>query len=281
MNVEGKGIQAKVTLNDGYQMPLFGLGVYNANGDDCRNAVKFALQNGYRLIDTATFYDNEAEVGQAIKESGVKREDIFVVTKLWNADHGYEECLKAFNTSLKKLDTGYIDLYLIHSPSPGGNVDSYKAMLKLQEEGVLRSAGVSNFGVNHLKEMEKAGLPIPAVNQIELNPFWRLDDIVNHCLEKGIAPMGYCPLFRGRKNNDPVLIEMASRYNKTIPQVLIRWSVQKNYITIPKSSKQERILENGDIFDFTISEEDMKTLDNMPAEQCTNMKDITNSLWRG
>lgn len=282
MNIEGEGIQAKITLNDGYKMPLFGLGVYKAIGDDCRKAVKFALQNGYRMIDTAAFYGNEADVGQAIKESGVKREDIFVVTKLHNDDHGYDKCLKAFNTSLKKLDTGYIDLYLIHSPTPGGNVDSYKAMLKLKEEGVLRSAGVSNFGVNHLKEMEKAGLPTPAVNQIELNPYWRLDDIVKYCLEKGIAPMGYCPLFRGKKNDDPVLIEMASRYNKTVPQVLIRWSIQKNYITIPKSSKQERILQNADIFDFTISDEDMKTLDEVPTDQCcTPLEGVTDCPWKG
>jgi len=250
-------------------------------GDDCTKAVKFALQNGYRMIDTAALYGNEAEVGQAIKESGVKREDIFVVSKLWNDNHGYDKCLKAFNASLKKLDTGYIDLFLIHSPTPGENVESYKAMLKLKEDGVLRSAGVSNFGVHHLKEMEKAGLPTPAVNQIELNPFWRLEDIVNHCTEKGIAVMGYCPLFRGRKNDDPVLVEMASRYRKTIPQLLIRWSVQKNYITIPKSSKQERILENADIFDFAISEEDMKILDNMPTEQCALMGNVTDSPWTG
>jgi len=281
MSVEGEGLQKKITLNDGHKMPLFGLGVYNAVGDDARQAVKFALQNGYRMIDTAALYGNEAEVGQAIKESGIQREDIFVVSKLWSKHHGYDECLQAFDASLKKLDIGYVDLYLIHTPTPGKNIDSYKALLKLKEEGVLRSVGVSNFGIHHLKEMEKVRLPTPAVNQIELNSFWRLDDIVNYCTEKGIAPMGYCPLFRGRKNDDPVLVEMATRYKKTVPQLLIRWSVQKNYITIPKSTKKERIIENADVFGFVLSEEDMKILDNMPTEQCAALRGITESPWKG
>jgi len=138
MSVEGEGLQKKITLNDGHKMPLFGLGVYNAVGDDARQAVKFALQKGYRMIDTAALYGNEAEVGQAIKESGIQREDIFVVSKLWSKHHGYDECLQAFDASLKKLDIGYIDLYLIHTPTPGKNIDSYKALQKLKEEGVLR-----------------------------------------------------------------------------------------------------------------------------------------------
>ncbi|KAM7441276.1 hypothetical protein ABFA07_009676 [Porites harrisoni] len=281
MAVDGEGLQSKVTLNDGYKMPLFGLGVFKALGDDGKEAVKFALQNGYRMIDTAALYGNEAEVGQAIKDSGLKREDIFVVTKLQSNAHGYNQCLEAFNLSLKKLDIDYVDLYLIHSPTPGENINSYKAMLKLQEQGLIRSLGVSNFGVLHLEEMEKAGLPTPAVNQIELNPFWRLDDIVSHCRQKGIALMGYCPLFRGRKNNDPVLVEMASRYKKTVPQLLIRWSVQKHYITIPKSTQKDRIIENVDVFDFVITEEDMKVLDNMPTEQCASLPNITNAPWKG
>ncbi|KAL9975468.1 hypothetical protein ACROYT_G012629 [Oculina patagonica] len=279
--MEGEGIARKVTLNDGNKMPMFGLGVFRApNGDETVNAVKFALKSGYRLIDTAAFYENEAEVGQAIKESGVKREDIFVVTKLRTTQHGYDECLKDFNASLKKLDSGYVDLYLIHTPKNGKNIDSFKAMMKLKEQGLIRSIGVSNFGVNHLKEMEKAGLPTPAVNQIELNPYWRLEDIVNYCREKGIAVMGYCPIFRASKNNDPILVEMASRYKKTVPQLLIRWSVQKDYITIPKSTKPERIQENADIFDFTISDEDMKTLNAMPTEQCcTGLANVTDTPW--
>lgn len=280
MSCEEKGLDRKVTLNDGHKIPLFGLGVYNALGDDCREAVKFALQNGYQLIDTAAFYKNESEVGEAIKESGVKREDIYVVTKLSDA-HGYDECLQAFHESLKKLDTGYVDLYLIHSPTAGKNIDSYKAMLKLKDQGLIRSVGVSNFGVHHLNEMEKAGLPTPAVNQIELNPFWRLDDIVNYCVEKGIAPMGYCPLFRGQKNGDPTLIEIANRYGKTVPQVLLRWSLQKNYVTIPKTSRKERIVENADVFDFVLSEGDMKILDNMPTEQCAPLGNVVEAPWKG
>lgn len=280
--MEGEGIARKVTLNDGNKMPIFGLGVYRDNPEEAVKAVKFALQSGYRLIDTAAFYENEAAVGQGIKESGVKREDVFVVTKLLFTCHGYDECLREFNASLQKLDSKYVDLYLIHTPLHGKNIDSFKAMMKLKEQGLIRSIGVSNFGVNHLKEMEKAGLPTPAVNQIELNPYWRLEDIVNYCKEKGITPMGYCPIFRARKNDDPVLMEMASRYKKTVPQLLIRWSVQKNFITIPKSSKPERIQENADIFNFTISDEDMKTLDAMPTEQCcTPLEGVTDCPWLG
>lgn len=280
MNTEGVGLERRVLLNDGQRMPMFGLGVYNTVGDECVEAVKFALQNGYRLIDSAALYKNESEVGQAIKQSGINREDIFVVTKLWSGAHGYDQCLQAFNESLGKLDTGYVDLYLIHSPAPGKNIESYKAMLRLKEQGVVRSVGVSNFGVHHLMEMEKAGLPTPAVNQIELNAYWRLDEIVNYCTAKGIAPMGYCPLFRGRKNDDPVLVEIARRYEKTVPQVLLRWSVQKNYITIPKTTRKERILENADVFDFVLSEEDMKILDNMPTEQCATLGNITGAPWK-
>ncbi|KAL9975459.1 hypothetical protein ACROYT_G012620 [Oculina patagonica] len=240
------------------------------------------MQSGYRLIDTAAFYANEAEVGQAIKESGVNREDVFVVTKLQKLGHGYDECLQAFNASLNKLDVSYVDLYLIHHPKPGRNVESFKAMMKLKEQGLIRSIGVSNFGVNHLKEMEKAGLPTPAVNQIELNPYWRLEDIVNYCREKGIAVMGYCPMFQGQKNDDPILVEMASRYKKTVPQLLIRWSVQKDYITIPKSAKPERILENANVFDFTISDKDMETLNSMPKEQCIKLlANVTECPWKG
>lgn len=281
VSIEVQSMDGTVALNDGNKMPLFGLGVFNVLGDSCRDAVKFALQNGYRLIDTASYYKNESEVGQGIKESTIKREDIYVVTKLGSGGHGYDECLQAFHESLNKLDTGYVDLYLIHSPTAGKNIDSYKAMLELKSQGLIKSVGVSNFGVQHLREMEKAGLPMPAVNQIELHPFWRLDDIVNYCLEKGIAPMGYCPLFRGKKNDDPILIEIANRCQKTVPQVLLRWSIQKNYITIPKTSKKERILENSDIFDFALSAEDMKILDKMPTEQCAPLGDIVEAPWKG
>ncbi|KAJ7337194.1 hypothetical protein OS493_010051 [Desmophyllum pertusum] len=280
--MEGEGFARKVTLNDGNKMPMFGLGVFAASGEETLRAAKFALKSGYRLIDTAAYYENEAEVGQAIKESGIKREDIFLVTKLRTEGHGYDECLQDFNTSLTKLDVSYVDLFLIHTPRGGKNVDSFKAMMKLKEQGLIRSIGVSNFGVNHLKEMEKAGLPTPAVNQIELNAYWRLEDIVKYCQEKGIAVMGYAPIFRGQKNDDPILVEMASRYKKTVPQLLIRWSFQKGYITIPKSSKPERILENADIFNFTISDEDMKALNAMPTEQCyTPLVNITDCPWKG
>ncbi|XP_031568628.1 uncharacterized protein LOC116303257 [Actinia tenebrosa] len=281
--IEGEGLTATVTLNDGHKMPLFGLGVYQAKPEETSNATTTAIQHGYRMIDTAALYGNEKEVGEGIKKSGVNREDIFVTSKVYpnKENHGYNESIRAVKESLAKLDTGYIDLYLIHSPSPGKNIETYDGLLKMKEEGLIRSVGVSNFGIHHLEALKKSGRPTPAVNQIELNCFCRREDTVKYCRDHGIVLEGFCPIFRGRKNNDPCLVEIAKRYNKTVPQLLNRWSVQKQFVTIPKSVKPDRIMENAQIFDFVISDKDMQVLDNLPTERCSflNMKEPAEAPW--
>ncbi|XP_033728635.1 glyoxal reductase-like isoform X2 [Pecten maximus] len=206
------GLTSTIKLNDGVIMPLFGLGSYlseSGQGGQAERAVTHALSKGYKLIDTAEFYGNEADVGRGIRNGGMKREDVFVVTKLW--ENGYNRCKKIFNKSLKMLDIGYVDLYLIHSPSSGKCVETYKAMLELKQEGLVRSVGVSNFGVQHLEGLRKAGLPTPSVNQIELHPWQQKTEIVDYCRKNGITVMGYSPLTKGQKLLDKTLLEIAKR----------------------------------------------------------------------
>lgn len=270
MAAVAKDISARITLNDGVSMPLFGLGVYEASsgvGGEAEKAVEYAISKGYRLIDTAEFYQNEADVGRGVKNSGIKREDVFVVTKLW--DNGYSRCKKIFNESLKKLDLKYVDLYLIHAPSSGKVVETYKAMLELKEQGLIRSVGVSNFGVQHLEGLASAGLPKPSVNQIELHPWQQKLDIVKYCRANGVTVMGYSPLVKGQRFDDKTLNQIAKKYKKTTAQILIRWSVQHGYITIPKSSKPQRIVENMQVFDWSIDDADMAVLNSFPDKSCT------------
>jgi diketogulonate reductase-like aldo/keto reductase len=260
-------INSTIKLNDGYEMHLFGLGVYEAEGGEsgpAERAVLCALQNGYRMIDTAQYYRNEEDVGKAIKKSGVPRENVYVVTK--QAQHGYNVCRNDITDSLKKLDLDYIDLYLIHWPTGGKVVETYKAMVEYQKKGVIRSIGVSNFGVHHLEALKAAGCPTPAVNQIHLHPFCKQEAIVEYCKRNGIAVMGYSPLTRGKKLGYPALQEIAKKYNTSPAQILLRWGVQSGYITIPKSEKPERIISNADIYNFNISPEDMQALNNFPNE---------------
>ncbi|XP_064597625.1 uncharacterized oxidoreductase YtbE-like isoform X2 [Liolophura sinensis] len=274
-------LDSRVTLNSGFEMPLFGLGVYKAaSGDngEAEKAVIHALQYGYRLIDTAEFYSNEADVGRGVKKAGLKREDVFVVSKIWDAN-GYDYCRKLFNEAFKKMDIGYIDLYLIHSPMGSDNCGTYRAMLDLQKQGLIRSCGVSNYGIQHLEGLKTAGLPTPSVNQIELHPWQHKSEVVKYCRENGIAVMGYSPLAKGQRFSEPILTKLSERYGKTAAQVMIRWSVQKGYITIPKSAKPARIVENAQVFDWSISDADMAVLDKLPQKSCT--WDPTTSPWRG
>jgi len=260
-------LTSSVTLNDGVVMPLFGLGCYLAEpGAPAEDAVIIALKNGYRLIDTAQDYRNEADVGRAIKQSGLKREDIFVVSKVFNNNHGYDLATKTVYESLAKLDLSYIDLYLVHMPIGGKNVETYQALLDLKAKGLIRSVGVSNFGVQHLEGLKAAGLPTPSVNQIKLHPFFRLTNVVEYCRQNGIAVMGYSPIAQATKHDDPDLVRISQRLNKSVAQVLIRWSVQRGYITIPKSTKETRIIENSQVFNFTLSDEDMAVLNSKPEE---------------
>ncbi|KAL8563537.1 hypothetical protein ACOMHN_025391 [Nucella lapillus] len=275
-----KNLSSKIKLNDGRDMPLFGLGVYQApSGENglAEKAVTCALKKEYKMIDTATLYKNQADVGAGLKKSGMKREDIFLVTKLWV--NGYDSCKKEFSESLKQLDCGYIDLYLIHSPSAGAVVDSYKAMMEFQKQGLLKSIGVSNFGVHHLEGLKEAGMPTPAVNQIELHPWMKRKELVKYCRQNNIAVMGYSPLVKAQRLNDPIIVDLAKKLNKTVGQVLIRYSVQMGYITIPKTVKEERLEENADVFDWSIPEEDMAVFSSLPETSCS--WNPTLSEWSG
>ncbi|KAJ3098232.1 hypothetical protein HDU97_004184 [Phlyctochytrium planicorne] len=254
----GKLSSTFVSLNSGTKIPQVGLGVWRTTTNDAIPVFVSAIKAGYRHIDTAAVYGNEKEVGEAIRQSGISRTEFFVTTKLWNSDHGYDETLKAFDTSLKKLGLDYIDLYLIHAPVEGKRLDSWRAMEKLYREGKAKAIGVS---LHHLKELLANSTVKPAVNQIELHPYLQRKELVNFCKENGIVMEAYCPLTRGEKLNDPKLVEIAKRYNKATAQVLVRWGIEKGYVTLPKSSKEERLISNGDIFDFKISQSDMELLD--------------------
>jgi diketogulonate reductase-like aldo/keto reductase len=256
-------IDTKVKLNNGVEMPVFGLGTYRTSGKETKDVVLYALEIGYRLIDTARMYENEKEVGEAISQSGIPREELFVTTKLWNSDHGYERALKAFETSLKNLGLEYIDLYLIHWPVEGLRDDSWKALEKLLKEGKCRAIGVSNYMIRHLKELLKNSATIPAVNQVEFSPYLYLKDLLDFCVSHKIQLESYSPLTKGQKLDDPKLKSLASKYSKTPAQMLVRWALQKKVVVIPKSSKRERIKENTEVFDFSISSEDMKVLDSL------------------
>ncbi len=255
-------IDTKVQLNNGVKMPIFGLGVYQTQrGKQTQEAVLFALEAGYRLIDTAAMYDNEEDVGMAIKKSGIPREEIFITTKLWNSDHGYHKALAAFEESQKKLGLSYIDLYLIHWPVEGLRKESWKALEKLLEDGRCRAIGVSNYMIWHLEELLKNSSTVPAVNQVEFSPYLYQKDLLKFCNSYGIQLEAYSPLTKGHKLNDPRLKTIASKYSKSPAQILIRWSLQKGLVVIPKSSKKERIYQNADVFDFEILPGDMKVLD--------------------
>ncbi|KAF9303296.1 hypothetical protein BGZ74_004027 [Mortierella antarctica] len=260
-------LQSTRLLSSGAKIPLIGLGTYLIEpGKQTEDAVLWALHAGYRHIDTASLYRNEASVGNAIRQSGISREEIFVTTKLFNNDHGYDKALAACNLSLQKLGLDYIDLYLIHSPKPGPELraESWKALETLVEQGKVKSIGVSNYGVAHLKGLLASNPRIkPAVNQVEIHPWLTRNDIVKYSEEHGIAIEAYSPLSRGRRLQDPTVIKIGEQYNKSAAQVLIRWSLQRGHVVLPKSIHKERIEQNADVYDFELSEEDVKILDHL------------------
>jgi diketogulonate reductase-like aldo/keto reductase len=251
-----------LTLNSGASIPQLGLGVWQAPaGTTARNAVLEALRIGYRHVDTARIYGNESDVGAAVRASGVPREQVFVTTKLWNDDHGYDRALRAFDASLQRLGLDYVDLYLLHWPVAGKRLDSWRALERLHEEKRARSIGVSNFLVPHLKELLGAAKQVPAVNQIELTPFLQRRDTTALCRQQGIVVEAYSPLTHGRRLDDPALEEISRRTGRTVAQVLLRWSVQHGNVVLPKSTRPARIAENAQIFDFQLDEQAMAALD--------------------
>ncbi|KMN53910.1 aldo/keto reductase [Bacillus sp. LK7] len=261
-------LQAKATLHNGVEMPWFGIGVFKVEeGAELVNAVKTALVHGYRSVDTAAIYGNEEGVGEGIRqglqEAGLKREDIFVTSKVWNADLGYEETLKAFDTSLEKLGLDYLDLYLIHWPVKGKYIDAWRALETLYRDGRIKAIGVSNFQIHHLKHLMKETEIKPMINQVEYHPRLTQKELLAFCTEQGIQLEAWSPLMQGQLLDHPVLQEIAEKYGKSAAQVILRWDLQNGVITIPKSTKKHRIEENANVFDFELSAEDMKRIDDL------------------
>lgn len=257
---------ASLTMRSRRSIPALGLGVYKAEpGPVTKNAVLEALRVGYRHIDTAFMYNNEADVGDAIAESGLDRGDVFVTTKVWNDDHGYDNTLRAFEISLEQLGLDYVDLYLIHWPVPVLRLDTWRALERLTLDGRVRDIGVSNYMPRHLEEILEHAAVVPAVNQIELSPYnyrTRLET-VEYCAGRNIVVEAYSPLTKGRKLDDPVLADIGARYGKTPAQVLIRWGLDKGFVVLAKSVNAFRLAENYDVFDFSLSSEDIDVLDGL------------------
>ena len=257
-------ITSTVKLNNGVDMPIFGLGTWQLDeGEEARRAVEYALQIGYRHLDTAAAYGNEHSVGKAVKESGLERREVFITTKLWNEDQGYESALAACNASLERLGTDYLDLYLIHWPATDRWPDAWRAMLTLLEGGQCRAIGVSNFEIHHLEELREFSPIAPMVNQVPFHPFKYQKELLDYCNAHDIRLEGYSPLTHGRHIEHPQLATIAAKHHKTPAQVLIRWALQHAVITIPKSAHSERIRENAAIFDFALDAEDMTVLDGL------------------
>lgn len=251
-----------VTLNNGVKMPIIGIGVYQVpDAEQCENAVYEALAAGYRLIDTAAGYLNEEAVGRAIKRSGVPREELFVTTKIWVQDAGYESAKRAFEKSLKKLQLDYLDLYLIHQPF-GDYYGTWRAMEELYREGKIRAIGVSNFLPDRLMDLIVHHEIVPAVNQIETHPFYQQTDTYAFLEELGVQHQSWAPFAEGRGNlfGNEVLASIAEKHNKSVAQIVLRWLVQRHIVVIPKSVRKERIAENFDIFDFELSAEEMEQI---------------------
>jgi len=257
-------LKSTVQLNNGVSMPLLGLGVYLMRpGMETYHAVKTALEIGYRLVDTASFYRNEEDVGRAVRDSAVPREAVFITTKLWNDDHGYDTALRAFDASLKRLGLGYIDLYLIHFPVPNLRQGSWRALEKILDSGRARAIGVSNYTEGHLKELLRRSSVVPAVNQVEFSPFLYQHELLEFCRTQGIRLEAYAPLTAGRRLHDPRITGVARKHGRTNAQILLRWAVQHEVVVIPKATQADRIAENARIFDFELTSEEVLELDRL------------------
>ncbi|WP_342553391.1 aldo/keto reductase [Paenibacillus sp. FSL R7-0652] len=258
-------LQSTTTLHNGVHMPWFGLGVFKVEeGSELIEAVKSAVKHGYRSIDTAAIYGNESGVGQAIaealQENGLKREDLFITSKVWNADLGYAETLAAFDTTMNKLGLDVLDLYLIHWPKAGKYKGAWKAMEELYAAGRIRAIGVSNFQIHHLQDLIQDAQVKPMVNQVEYHPRLTQVELKDFCEQHGIQLEAWSPLMQGELLDNPVLTEIAAAKGKSVAQVILRWDLQNGVVTIPKSTKEHRIIENAAIYDFELSAEEMQRI---------------------
>lgn len=255
----------RLPLNQGSEIPQLGLGVYQSPpGPITQQAVRWALELGYRQIDTAALYENEADVGEAVRASGLPREEVFLTTKLWYTEHGFERAQKAARASLDRIGFSYVDLYLIHWPradSPKDRLDSWRGLEKLQREGLCRAIGVSNYTVRHLEEMRAHSDVVPAVNQVEFHPFVYDPELAGYCERRRIVLEQWAPLTRGRRFDDPSVRAIAEAHGRTPAQILLRWGIQHGFVVLPKSVHRERIEENARIFDFSLAPEEMRRLD--------------------
>lgn len=251
-------IADSTTLNNGVPMPWFGLGVFQTKpGREVEDAVAWALEAGYRHIDTAALYGNEAGVGRALHASGVPRGEVFVTTKVWNSDQGYDKTLRAFDGSLNKLGFDFVDLYLVHWPVKGKYKQTWRALEAIYADGRARTIGVSNFHVHHLQDLLDGARVVPAVNQVEFHPYLQQPDLVAFCRTQGIQFEAWSPIMRGRVTQVPALVEIGRAHGKTAVQVTLRWILQQQIVTIPKSAQKQRIIDNADVFDFELSPAEM------------------------
>ncbi|RDW16698.1 aldo/keto reductase [Oceanobacillus chungangensis] len=259
-------LQDTTTLHNGVKMPWFGIGVFKVeDGPELVDAVKFAIKHGYRSIDTAAIYENEEGVGRAIQqgiiESDIRREELFITSKVWNSDLGYESTLEAYETSLKKLGLDYLDLYLIHWPVQGKFKEAWRALETLYKAGRVKAIGVSNFQIPHLEELMKDAEIKPMINQVEYHPRLTQKDIQAFCQKHEIQLEAWSPLMQGQLLDNRLLQGIADKYNKSVAQVILRWDLQNGVVTIPKSTKEHRIIENSTVFDFELTKEEMQQID--------------------
>jgi len=257
-------IKGTAKLSNGVEMPYLGLGVYlSKEGSEVINACRYAIEAGYRHIDTASLYDNEKGVGIAIKECGVPRKEIFITSKVWNSDQGFDSTLKAFDDTIKKLDTDYLDLYLIHWPVKDKYKETWRALETLYKDGRVKAIGVSNFLLHHLEDLLTSVEIKPMVNQVEFHPYVIQQQLLDFCASHQIQSEAWSPLMQGKIFNVRRIKELALKYNKTEAQIVLRWDLQKGVITIPKSVRREIILSNAQLFDFELSTEDVKSIDSL------------------
>ena len=262
--------QLYIKMNDGYKIPVVGLGTWKSEpGEATYKAVLDSINTGYRHIDTARAYDNEADVGKAVQDAEINRNELFITTKLWNRHQGYDEAIEACEKSLARLGCDYIDLYLIHWPLKGKRNDSWRALIELQKRGLCRSIGVSNFTIDNLKELEEKFGILPAANQVEFHPYHYQKDLLEYCNSKNIVIEAYSPLVHAKRMDEERLVAISEEIGKTPAQILIRWAIQRGMVVLPKSVNENRIIENFAVFDFEISDSLMKRLDDLDERYVT------------